>query len=50
MNKTEYQGYKAFLRGNLVNPYPDDYDNFERHRDWLYGFNKAYFENLKKGI
>ena len=39
------KGYKAFWKGNLVNPYnTGTYRNKERER----GFNKAYFEQLKK--
>lgn len=36
---------EAFKKGDLVNPYPE---NTTRHRDWQFGFNKAYFFNLEK--
>lgn len=42
---TAYQeGYKAFREGLLGNPYSP---NTSRHRDWEFGFNKAYFNNLE---
>jgi len=39
------EGYRAFKRGNVVNPY---HKNTVRNRDWEFGFNKAYFDNLKE--
>jgi len=39
------EGYAAFRVGNLSNPYPDNTNN---HRSWQFGFNTAYFDNLKK--
>jgi hypothetical protein len=39
------EGMQAFKRGNLVNPYKPDNS---RHRDWEFGFNKAYFANLEQ--
>lgn len=39
------EGRLAFKRGNLVNPYNP---NTSRHRDWQFGFDRAYFENLEK--
>lgn len=39
------EGALAFKKGkNLSNPYKAD---TSRHRDWEYGFNKAYFANLE---
>jgi len=39
------QGWKDFRRGQISNPHkPDTKD----HRDWQFGFNKAYFLNLEK--
>lgn len=38
------EGVRAFQRGNLVNPYNPD---TSRYRDWEFGFNTAYFSNLK---
>ena len=40
-------GSKAFKTGKLNNPFHFKY-KFRQHRDWQLGFNKAYFENLKK--
>lgn len=37
------EGYEAFKSGSLDNPYNVD---TTRHRDWAFGFNKAYFNNL----
>ena len=39
------QGYRGFLVGNLVNPYVQ---NTKGHRDWEFGFNKAYFKNKEQ--
>lgn len=39
------EGYASFRVGNLSNPYPDNTNN---HRSWQFGFNTAYFDNLKK--
>ena len=41
------QGNQAFKTGKLNNPFHYKY-KFRQHRDWQLGFNKAYFENLKK--
>ena len=41
------QGSMAFKEGQLSNPYHYRF-KFRQHRDWQYGFNKAYFENLKR--
>jgi len=38
------KGFDAFKKGNLGNPYPI---NTKQHRDWEFGFNKAYFKNLE---
>ena len=37
------EGYTAFHEGNLDNPYNQD---TSRARDWQFGFNKAYYNNL----
>lgn len=39
------EGERAFKRGNLVNPYNVD---TARHKDWQFGWDQAYFLNLKK--
>lgn len=39
------QGWQAFKKGNLGNPYEA---NTQQHRDWEFGFNKAYFSNLER--
>ncbi len=39
------EGISGFNKGKLSNPYPI---NSERNRSWEYGFNKAYFLNLKQ--
>lgn len=39
------EGYASFRVGNLSNPYPENTNNY---RSWQFGFNTAYFENLKK--
>jgi hypothetical protein len=39
------KGQRAFHRGKLVNPYKP---NTSFYKEWERGFNKAYFENLKK--
>ena len=38
------KGFDAFKKGNLGNPYPI---NTKQHKDWEFGFNKAYFKNLE---
>ena len=43
--KPFHEGKRGFYTGSLSNPYPK---NSIRHRDWEYGFNVAYFENLKR--
>ena len=37
------EGYEAFKNGNLTNPYNK---STTRHRDWQFGFDRAYFNNL----
>lgn len=44
MNAFE-QGYQDFGKGYLTNPYNKD---TPKHRDWEFGFNKAYFRNLER--
>lgn len=44
MNAFE-QGYKDFGKGQISNPYNK---NTPKHRDWEFGFNKAYFANLER--
>lgn len=39
------EGIRAFKAGNLDNPYGPD---TTRYRDWNFGFNTAYFDQLKK--
>tara|TARA_R100001369_G_C3188102_1_gene143054 strand:+ start:130 stop:288 length:159 start_codon:yes stop_codon:yes gene_type:complete len=39
------KGQLDFRKGKLANPYPQKSKNNE---EWEYGFNTAYFENLKK--
>lgn len=39
------QGYSAFIKGDLDNPYdPDNYS----YKEWERGFNAAYFYNLTR--
>jgi len=43
--KAYNQGYSAFVKGDLSNPYPSgDYS----YKEWERGFNAAYFYNLKR--
>lgn len=39
------QGIKDFKRGQISNPFNM---GTSRAKDWEFGFNKAYFENLEK--
>ncbi len=39
------EGQEAFRKGKLGNPYSANSNN---NRSWEYGFNTAYFYNLKK--
>ena len=39
------KGYKDVRQGRVVNPFPDD---TMQHREWERGFNKAYYEQLKR--
>ena len=39
------QGIRDFKAGQISNPFTT---NTNRHRDWQFGFNKAYFENLAR--
>ena len=44
--KYQYEkGYHDFKHGRVFNPFHKD---TMQHREWLRGFNKAYFEQLKK--
>jgi len=44
--KFQYEkGYKDFRQGRVVNPFPSD---TMQHREWERGFNKAYYEQLKR--
>ena len=43
MNPIIEQGKRAFYSGKLDNPYKE---GTSRHRDWQFGFDRAYFENL----
>ena len=37
------EGMKAFRKANVFNPHPI---NSQAHREWEFGYNKAYFQNL----
>lgn len=39
------KGYKDFRQGRVVNPFPSD---TMQYREWERGFNKAYFDQLKR--
>ena len=39
------KGYKDFLQGRVVNPFPSD---TMQYREWERGFNKAYFDQVKR--
>ncbi len=39
------EGRLSFKKGQLTNPYNAD---TSRYRDWQFGFDRAYFENLTK--
>ena len=39
------QGYSAFKRGKIVNPFST---TTMHYREWERGFNKAYYEQLKQ--
>ena len=39
------EGFRAFSRGILKNPYGE---NNVRHKEWLRGWNTAYFDNKNK--
>ena len=39
------KGYTDFKHGRVFNPFHED---TMQHREWLRGFNKAYFEQLKR--
>ena len=44
--KFQYEkGYTDFKHGRVFNPFHKD---TMQHREWLRGFNKAYFEQLKR--
>lgn len=43
--RPDQEGYTDFYKGQITNPYNLD---TSRHRDWEFGFNRAYFENLEK--
>jgi len=46
MNKAKVrEGYKAFKKGTLACPYEE---NTTRAREWVFGFNRAYFDNLER--
>jgi hypothetical protein len=38
-------GYDAFKHGRVVNPFNDD---TMQYREWYRGFNKAFYDNLKR--
>lgn len=39
------RGINAFKKGHIGNPFPK---NTKDYRDYEFGFNKAYFENLER--
>lgn len=39
------KGYKSFWKGHIVNPYNV---GTYRNKEWERGFNKAYFEQLRR--
>lgn len=39
------EGRLSFKKGQLTNPYNPE---TSRYRDWQFGFDRAYFENLAK--
>jgi hypothetical protein len=41
------RGVLDFKRGHIVNPFNT---GTQRYRDWEYGFNKAYYENMKGDV
>jgi hypothetical protein len=43
--KNVRKGISDFYKGNITNPYPEDTTD---HREWQFGFNKAYFKNLER--
>jgi len=45
MKSATFEGRKAFEKGNLDNPYNTGTTNY---RDWQFGFDRAYFENLER--
>ena len=45
MNKVVKQGMDAFRKGNLANPYGK---TTNKYKQWEFGFNTAYFQNLEK--
>ena len=45
MNKVVQQGMNAFKVGVLTNPYNE---GTNKHKQWEFGFNQAYFSNLRK--
>jgi hypothetical protein len=38
-------GKISFMVGGIENPY-HPYDQFDEHREWQRGFDRAYFENI----
>ena len=43
--KNVRRGMSDFYKGNITNPFPEDTTD---HREWQFGFNKSYFENLER--
>lgn len=43
--KNVRRGMSDFYKGNLDNPFREDTTEY---REWQFGFNKAYFENLER--
>jgi len=46
MTNYEY-GRQCFYKGNLNNPFRD---GTYKHKEWLRGFNRGYFDNLEKVV
>lgn len=45
MKNATFEGRKAFATGKIENPYNPGTTNY---RDWQFGFDRAYFENLER--
>lgn len=45
--KNVRRGMSDFYKGNIVNPFREDTTD---HREWQFGFNRAYYENLERQV